>query len=420
MRPADSPRVPVRFVDSWASIHFDLLRGLAALFVLLGHWRNIFFVDFPQLAAYRSVLAIPYLLSAVGHQSVVVFFVLSGYFIGGTVFRTIERNQWEWRSYLMRRIVRLWTVLFPALLLCLFWDRLGIHLGHAPALYGGRVSNHLLLDVTQLLAPHIFFGNLFFLQGILTPVFGSNGALWSLAYEFWYYILFPLGAVTFWPRAQWSHRLLCAALFVSAAWFVRGGILMAFPIWLAGAALVKVPLLPFHPCTAKYLRAAAALIYLPVFFALSRIESAPNLANYLLTFATFLFLWVLLSAKEPFQPQARSAHASRELGRFSYTLYAAHMPLLVFAASLFTRDSRWYPAPLNLLKGVGILFLVLLYSYVLAFFTEFRTDIVRQRLEHLLSIAPTSPALPSNPLSALEGQRSPVAETEAEILTVTE
>ncbi len=419
MRPADPPRAPVRFVDSWASIHFDLLRGMAALFVLLGHWRNIFFLDFPQLAAYRSVLAIPYLLSAVGHQSVVVFFVLSGYFIGGTVFRAIERNQWGWRGYLMRRIVRLWTVLLPALLLCLFWDRLGIHLGHAPALYGGRVSNHLLLDVPQLLAPHIFFGNLFFLQGIFTPVFGSDTALWSLAYEFWYYILFPLAAVALWPRARWVHRLICAALFVATAWFIRGGILVSFPIWLAGAALFKVPPPTFNPRTAKYLRVAATLIYLPVFFVLNKIHSIPDRINdYLLAVATFLFLWLLLSAKERFEQGTRSARAPRELARFSYTLYAAHIPLLVFAASLFIRDSRWYPAPLNLLKAMGILFLVLLYSYVLAFFTEFRTDTIRQRLEHLLRIAPTPPALPSNPLSDLEGQRSSVAETEAEILTV--
>ncbi len=418
MSPATTRRAPVRFVDSWASIHFDLLRGLAAFFVLFGHWRNLFFLDFPQLAAYRWLLAIPYVLSAAGHQSVVFFFVLSGYFIGGTVFRAIEHDQWDWRSYLMRRVVRLWNVLLPALLLCLLWDRLGIHLGRAPALYGGRVSNHVLLDVTQLLAPHIFFGNLFFLQGILTPVFGSDSALWSLANEFWYYILFPLGAVALWPRARWIHRLLCAVLFVATAWFIRGGILGAFPIWLAGAALFKLPSPSFNPRTAKYLRVAAALIYLTVFFSLSKIHSIPDLASdYLLTVVTFLFLWLLLSAKETFQPQLRGVHASRELARFSYTLYAAHIPLLVFAASLFIRDSRWYPTPVNLLKGVGILFAVLLYSYALAFLTEFRTDAIRQRLEHFLGMDTTAPALPSNPLSDIDGRTSQT-ETDAEIPTV--
>jgi len=197
----------VRFVDSWASVNFDLLRGLAALLVFFGHWRNLLFVDFPSLTTHRWLLTPLYMLAGGGHQAVVLFFILSGYFIGGTVLRSLERDQWEWVGYLLRRIVRLWTVLVPALLLCLFWDRLGIHLGHAPALYGGHVPNNIVLyDTASRLAPHIFFGNLFFLQTILTPFLGTNGALWSLANEFWYYILFPLGMVVLWRTSQLAHR----------------------------------------------------------------------------------------------------------------------------------------------------------------------------------------------------------------------
>jgi hypothetical protein len=37
-----------------------------------------------------------------------------------------------------------------------------------------------------------FFGNIFFLQTISVPIYGSNFPLWSIANEFWYYLLFPL------------------------------------------------------------------------------------------------------------------------------------------------------------------------------------------------------------------------------------
>ena len=40
-----------------------------------------------------------------------------------------------------------------------------------------------------------FWGNLVFLQTILVPTYGTNALLWSLANEFWYYMLFPLLAV---------------------------------------------------------------------------------------------------------------------------------------------------------------------------------------------------------------------------------
>jgi len=416
MSLANNRNSPVRFTDSWASVHFDLLRGLAAIFVLLGHWRNLFFVDFPDLVAHRHALLVPYLLTGAGHQSVVFFFVLSGYFIGGTVFRSIERNQWEWRGYLLRRIVRLWMVLVPALLLCLFWDRLGIHLGHAPALYGGHIPNHILPDVPPLLVPHVFFGNLFFLQNILTPVFGSDGALWSLANEFWYYILFPLGVVALWPRARVAHRLICAALFVATAWFVRGGILVSFPIWLAGAALFKLPPPSFTPRTGRQLRIAALLIYLPVFFILGRLHTLSALVgDYLLTVLTFLLLCIFLSAKDRFTPEALSVRASRELARFSYTLYAVHIPLLAFVVSLLAGDSRWYPTPAKVLTATGILLAVLFYAYALAFLTEFRTDALRYRLERLFGIVPAPPMLPSNPLSDGPTHRSNIADPDAKI-----
>jgi len=172
----------VRFADTHASVHFDLLRALAALLVVWTHGRKLLFLDFRHVQSHRLLLALPYLITNAGHQAVVMFFVLSGYFIGGAVFRATERKQWSWSDYLLRRLVRLWVVLIPALLIGLFWDKLGIALGHAPALYRGEIDNDMLrVNVSGLLSPSVFLGNLFFLQTIMVHAFGSNGALWSLA-----------------------------------------------------------------------------------------------------------------------------------------------------------------------------------------------------------------------------------------------
>jgi peptidoglycan/LPS O-acetylase OafA/YrhL len=391
----------LRFADSWASVNFDLLRGLAAFFVFFGHWRNLLFVDFPSLNTHRRLLTAPYVLAGGGHQSVVLFFILSGYFIGGTVFRSLQRDQWDWLGYLLRRIVRLWIVLVPALLLCLFWDRLGIYLGHAPGLYAGRVQNNILfVDVRSMLSPHIFFGNLLFVQTILTPVFGSDGVLWSLANEFWYYILFPLGMIALWRSTRPVHRLICAVLFEATAWFVGTDILLNFPIWLAGVVLFLLPSPSFTPGRGRYVRIGASLIYVPIFFAFGRHPMISQLfRDYLLTGVTFLYLWVLLSAKERYPAGARSVHISRELARFSYTLYAVHLPLLIFLTAFVLGDSRWYPTPVHLLTGAGLLVAALGYAYAFAFLTEFRTDKLRLRLEKLFGIGAVPHALPSNPLS---------------------
>ncbi len=391
---------PVRFVDSWASVHFDTLRGVAALLVLLEHCRNLFFLDYPDLVKPGRWMLVPYGLSGSGHQSVILFFVLSGFFIGGTVFRSLEREQWEWSGYLLRRFIRLWIVLLPTLLLCLLWDRTGLRMHHAPLLYAGRVPDHMLGDTAALLAPHIFFGNLFFVQGIVTPVFGTDGALWSLAFEFWYYLLFPLGLLAVWPRVPWRMRALYGVIFAGIAWFVRGAILPSFPIWLAGAALFKLRAPSCTGGVGRWVRLLATAIYFPVFFGLSRYHGINGLlSDYLLTGLTLGYLWLLLSATERFRPEALPVKGSRELARLSYTLYAAHTPMLVLLASFLIGDGRWYPTARTLLFGVGLMVAALLYSYALAWLTEFRTDAVRLRLEHLFGMRAVAPVLPSNPLA---------------------
>lgn len=413
MSPPRTRATPVRFADSWASVHFDSLRGLAAIFVMLGHWRNIFFIDYPQLAGDRRWWALPYLMTSGGHQAVILFFVLSGYFIGGTVLRSLERDQWQWSGYLLRRFVRLWIVLVPALLLCLFWDKLGIQLGHAPALYSGHSLDHIVPDVTERLSPGIFFGNLFFLQTILTPVLGTNGPLWSLANEFWYYLLFPLGIMALWPRTRLENRVLCTVLFFAIAWFVRGGLLLGFPIWLAGVVLFKLPAPSFPAGVARYARLAATLIYLPIFFAMGRIHLPAFIDDYILGLFTLAYLWVLLSARDPYPATDISARGSRELARFSYTLYATHLPLLVFAASLLVGNSRWSPTPAKVLSGIGVLVVTLAYAYGLAYSTEFRTDSVRMGIERIFGRRsgrrPEPSMLPSDPMKDPPGHAQAMA-----------
>jgi len=405
----------IQFSATWASVHFDLLRGLAAFFVLFEHWRNLFFVDYPHITAYRVPFAVLYALASAGHQSVILFFVLSGYFIGGTVFRSVERNQWTWSSYLLRRIVRLWIVLIPALLFCLFWDRLGIHLRLAPALYSGQVANNMVFgDTTSQLTSRIFFGNLFFLQTILTPVFGSDGVLWSLANEFWYYLLFPLGLLALWSTRRPAYRLLCAALFVVMAWFIGADMVLNFPIWLAGVALFKLPVPALPSRAARYLRIGSSLLYAILFFAFGRIPwITGRKRDYLLTLITTLFLWILLSAAALHPSRSRTVHISREFARFSYTLYAVHVPFLLFLTALIVADSRWYPTTKTLTLGLGILLIALIYSWTLAFLTEFRTDTLRQRLEHLFGLATLPSLLPSNPLG--ESPNPNISEPRAQI-----
>ena len=176
-------------------------------------------------------------------------------------------------------------------------------------------------------------------------MFGTDGALWSLANEFWYYLLFPLGLITCRRGRRWRERAVCGGLFLVTAAFVRGNILASFPIWLAGVALLRLKAPAFPGRTGRTVRVAATLVYFPLLIGLSRFNALPPLASdYLLTALTLLYLWLLLSDRTRFRAEALEVRGSREMARFSYTLYATHTPVLVLAASLALGDTRWYPS----------------------------------------------------------------------------
>jgi peptidoglycan/LPS O-acetylase OafA/YrhL len=101
----------LRFSETTASVLLDGIRGIAAILVLLNHWRNAFFIDFDHVHSHRALLRPLYILSGAGHQAVVIFFVLSGYLISGSVLRSFQRMEWSWAQYTTHRLVRLWIVL---------------------------------------------------------------------------------------------------------------------------------------------------------------------------------------------------------------------------------------------------------------------------------------------------------------------
>lgn len=72
---------------------------------------------YPQVPHHNPLLAAVYLASGLGQQWVIVFFVLSGYLVGGSVLRSMALDRWSWRGYLLNRMTRLYTVRVPALVL---------------------------------------------------------------------------------------------------------------------------------------------------------------------------------------------------------------------------------------------------------------------------------------------------------------
>jgi peptidoglycan/LPS O-acetylase OafA/YrhL len=390
---ANSARIS--FGSTSASALLGLVRFLAALLVCGEHWRNMLFVDYHQIGVHRLLYALPYVVTGAGHQAVVIFFVLSGYLISGSIFRLIQRGEWSWKLYLTHRLVRLWIVLIPALLLGAIFDLSGVNFHLAPDWYSDQPVTHLAADsngqssngqqsgnhmsggIAKSLNVHTLLGNLLFLQDILVAPFGSNSALWSLANEFWYYILFPCAFLALRKGTSTMSRLLNTLVFLLSSWLVGPHILLMFPIWLLGTVLALVPV----PQTSVRIRWLAAALYCPVIFYLAKSRALPALySDFALGIATWIFLWVLLGAKHE-APGSGWVRASRVGARFSYTLYLVHLPLVILLTALIQGESRWQPDPRHLLYALPVLLLAIGLAYGAASLTEFRTDHVREWIE---------------------------------------
>ena len=96
-------------------VWLDLARGFSALLVCAGHLRNVALVDYGELPDPGLFVKFLYLLTGLGHQAVMVFFVLSGFLVGGSVLKA--GSKFSVPTYAISRLTRLWIVLLPALIL---------------------------------------------------------------------------------------------------------------------------------------------------------------------------------------------------------------------------------------------------------------------------------------------------------------
>lgn len=375
-----------------ASAHLDLVRGLSAVAVLFGHTRGSFFVDYGSLAAPSIPLRALYFLTGYAHQAVMVFFVLSGYFVGSSVLRSWDR--FSWRSYLVARLTRLYVVLIPAQLLCAAWDHAGIvHFGADSGAYGGHFNGAAVGDLLPFSQTHTlgyFAASLVFVQELLTPEFGSNGVLWSLVCEFWYYLAFPCLVASLSSRTRPATRAAGALGFVAILTFISfkrsvfiPEFALYFPIWLFGAGLAwwqehsgHVPMPPRLLLTVGSVLAAGGLV-------LGRVSHALPASLIDLILGACIAAWVWGVLAQPDHPGSslfqRYAAFAKGLAGFSFTLYAVHAPAGTFIGSWIMEGStgRWQPDLPHLAIALSFCASLITYAWVISRFTEARTDKLR-------------------------------------------
>jgi peptidoglycan/LPS O-acetylase OafA/YrhL len=371
-------------------VHLDMLRGLAALGVVVGHIRGFSVINYAAAESHSLFDQLFYFVTGLGHQSVIAFFALSGFLVGGPALRDIVNHGWSWRPYVLRRLTRLWTVLIPALLLTWVFDTaggaLGGHAGYEGAFYSMSFIGPSPADPANLSLP-TFLANILFMQTIVAPVFGSNGPLWSLANEFWYYVTFPLlllGLIGGGVLSRVCNGLIGLALLM----LLPIEMMLLGSIWVAGAVA--------HHAAAQHNlrriinhRAWVASVLIAIIASLILDKLRPGLLCDLLLGAAFAIMLPILSLLPNFgEIYAKLAGA---LSNVSYTLYATHFPVLAFIWFVLFAPTKWPLGPLAIILMTVLVAATLVIGILMWWAFERNTDRVRKTIEHwALSIGHSS------------------------------
>lgn len=349
-----------------AYVWMDALRLVAALEVVLYHVIHCGLREGGLAVGSPLLRTALFHLTAYGEEAVMVFFVLSGFWIASAVDRLRHSDRF-WSEYLVRRLSRLLVVLVPALLIGGALDLVGARVLHAPVYRDATAASWgAWPQMGETLKPTVLIANLLFLQDIVAPPLGSNAALWSLSCEFWYYLAWPALVLL-------AHRRPSLALGAVLFLATQPALLETFPVWLMGAALFHAERRlrpPWSP--PRWLLPVGAVALLGA-LALARFGPVgPMAGEWLLGLATAFLLFALLRAAPRPGALVRRLAAMGSAG--SYSLYLAHMPLAVFLGAL-----AWSQGMADsLVLRLAILPVVLAWGWLFARLFEARTQDLRR------------------------------------------
>jgi peptidoglycan/LPS O-acetylase OafA/YrhL len=292
----------------------DWLRFAAAMQVLLYHLRGSCFAAYGDLSLESQgwITRCAFAATRLGPEAVVLFFVLSGFLVGGRGIERLLGGKFRLRDYAIDRVTRIYVPYLPALFLT---AAIGSSLG-------------------QPMGWMDWIAGVLSLQEVLCPAPIANQATWSLAYEMWFYLLLGAVAAVSMGKRDKTRVVGCGVIALCAIVFSVLQIPWLFS-WLAGAL--------------AYLMRGRCKGFIPlaigsVLIVLGLIASQLMANTGVLTLGSLTFpihsrqiwmmlmgfgmaLWLPLLSRSTFSQGRRIGAA---LAAFSYSLYLVHTPIILW------------------------------------------------------------------------------------------
>lgn len=311
----------------------DSLRGLAAFVVVFHH----VYTRLPHLfISFHSYLNKVFnIVSELNVEAVIFFFILSGFSIRLSLRNDIVMKKENINEYLYRRFKRILPLYFITLIITF--------------LVGFIINQTHITDFSI----KNLIGNIFFLQisksyeGYWFAPYGNNGPLWSLPFEMFYYLFFPLFFI-------FLNKVFSGRIFGNK--FIEIGLIISLLISLVSTVLNKYFFFPYIAYSTLfyswYVGFFIAHIYMKkeikldinffiviiigiLLLVLYKFTLAATLMKLFLGGATAILIYItLLLTKTPLKKVLSIIESIfnflfYKVGKGSYALYLLHYPILL-------------------------------------------------------------------------------------------
>jgi len=307
------------------AVALDAMRATAAQMVCVGHAMVYFQVK-------------PEWLPKLPNIGVLVFFILSGFLITGTLVQKSQQGDYGFGRYFVDRFARIYSGLLPSLVFIVAVDGVTILLTREQTIARYYNLPTLLANLGMLEG----YRGIFDRSYLQWPVFGSASPLWTLGIEWHIYMFVGAAFFVLKARSRWWPLLIPVACFfgqtpihyLSGALSAGGPGSGLFSLWLAGAALYLL--------FSRYVP--------PVSFSLAAFFAAAVVYARLLKpgdeydFATYPALITMFAAVVALSQRTnwlRNVSLPKMVADYSFTLYLTHHTLIVAIVTIYPAAAGW-------------------------------------------------------------------------------
>jgi peptidoglycan/LPS O-acetylase OafA/YrhL len=341
----------------------SFLRGLMALLVVFGHFRNSIFIDYSSVSSPTLPQQAFYAFTSVGDLAVVVFFVISGFLVTRSFLRELSGCSSylvAFRLYFIKRTTRIFIVFIPVMILSMLMFVSGYVRSDDYIVSASNWGSGVPLQSNQGWGSFIF--SLFLIPGVagFTMWYGLAPG-WSLINEYWYYLTLPILFCFLFSYCKWifgdsipdlriskrSNRIFSLVLF-PALFFIqyRLNILLDFPLWIVGSILAfylnrffsfsDPSALPSSSDSSFHV--LVSLLFIPILIILS--DASGYLPRILVALLTSIVILIPYLVDRWIAPPLISfvviiKRPLSFLSHISYSLYLSHWLVIIFLSRLF-------------------------------------------------------------------------------------